>query len=73
MRKVTLLLVLLLLRAAGWAQAGCEISNTGADTASPPSVPRKTGAILPRAGSVPWACAFLWLALPVVWSITCGE
>ena len=32
MRKVTLLLVLLLLRAAGWAQAGCEISNTGADT-----------------------------------------
>ncbi len=32
MRKVVLITVLLSLRAAGWAQAGCEISNTGADT-----------------------------------------
>lgn len=32
MRKLTLLAVLLLLRASGWAQAACEMSNTGADT-----------------------------------------
>lgn len=32
MRKLTLLMVLLMLRASGWAQAGCEISNTGADS-----------------------------------------
>ena len=32
MRKVVLLTLLLLLQGAAWAQAGCEISNTGADT-----------------------------------------
>ncbi len=32
MRKLTLFAALLLLRASGWAQAGCEISNTGADS-----------------------------------------
>ncbi len=32
MRRLALLAALLLLRASGWAQAGCEISNTGADS-----------------------------------------
>ena len=32
MRKLILLAVLLLVRVSGWAQAGCEISNTGADS-----------------------------------------
>src|ERR1700690_530451 len=32
MRKLILLAVLPLVRVSGWAQAGCEISNTGADS-----------------------------------------
>jgi hypothetical protein len=32
MRRLALLAALLLFRASGWAEAGCEISNTGADS-----------------------------------------
>lgn len=32
MRRLILLAALLVLRASGWAQTGCEISNTGADS-----------------------------------------